>query len=142
MKKLVSISALLLILAIGVSGQNGKKFFRAGEDFVKSLRYEDAIAQFTSAIDIEPSNSDFYAARGLAYEMINKYEEAYADYEKAMVFKPKEVDLIIDLGRASNKLGKYDEALTLLNKASGMAKRNSEIYPEKVKTLIAARFCR
>jgi tetratricopeptide (TPR) repeat protein len=138
MKKSVFLmTALMVVLTIGAYGQNGKKFFKAGNEFVDNLKYEDAIVQFTSAIGLEPSNAEYYSARGNAYEMAKKYNEAYADYSKAMVFKPKEVTTIVALGRVCNNLGKYEEALVLLNKASGMAVRNPQVYPEKAKTLIS-----
>ncbi len=139
MKKKVFLSAVFITLALATFCQNAKRSFRAGEDFVENLRYEDAIVQFTSAIGLDPSNADYYEARGKAYEMLNKFDEAYADFEKAMVFEPKEVDLMVDLARVCNKMGKYDDALALLNKASGMEKRNAAIYPEKVNTLLGLR---
>ena len=36
----------------------------------------------------------------------------------------------------ANKTGNYEEALKLLNHASGLDKRNTKVYPEKVITLI------
>jgi tetratricopeptide (TPR) repeat protein len=136
-KRVFLLTALFTILTISAFGQSGKKFFKAGNDFVDNMKYEDAIAQFTNAIGVEPSNAEYYSARAGAYEEIKKFNEAKADYEKALVFKPKEVSLIVSLGRVCNYLGKYKEALVLLDKASGMDKRNSKVYPEKAKTLIA-----
>jgi tetratricopeptide (TPR) repeat protein len=137
MKKRVFLLAIMMVfLTISVFGQNGKKFYKAGSEFVDNKKYEDAVAQFTSAIGLEPSNAEYYFARAKAYEMLNKSNEAYTDYEKAIVFKPKDVDAIISLGRICNKMNKFNEALALLNRASGLDKRNSQVYPEKVKTLI------
>jgi tetratricopeptide (TPR) repeat protein len=135
-KRLFLFAVFMALLTVSVSGQNAKKFYKAGSEFVDNQKYADAVAQFSSAIGIEPSNADYYIARGKAYEMLNKYGEAYADFEKALVFKPKEVDAIISLGRVCNKLNKFDEALILLNRASGLAVRNSQAYREKVKSLI------
>jgi tetratricopeptide (TPR) repeat protein len=117
-------------------GQNGKKFYKAGTEFVEGSKFDDAIAQFTNAINAEPSNPDYYYARGLAYEKLTKYPEAKADYEKTLVFSPKNVDAIISLGMIGNITGNYEEALKLFNRASGLDKRNGKIYPEKVITLI------
>ena len=126
----------MVLTVVCLFGQNGKKFYKAGNEFVESKKYEDAVAQFTSAIGVEPSNTDYYVARGSAYEMLAKHNEAYADYEKALVFDQKNVDVIISLGAVCNKMGKYDEALKILNRASGLDKRNGSIYPEKVTTLM------
>ena len=105
-------------------------------EFVENMKYSDAIVQFTSAIGLEPSNPDYYCARGQAYEMQLNFSEARADYEKAIVFAPKNIDPIISLGVVCNKMGNFEEALRLLNRASGIDKHNYKIYPEKVISLI------
>ena len=127
---------MMAVVSLCVYGQNGKKFFKAGNEFVESLKYEDAVAQFTSAIGAEPSNPDYYYARGRAYESLIKYSEAKADFEKALVFAPKSVDAMMGMGAVCNKMGNFEEALNYLNKASALDKRNGAIYPEKVITLI------
>jgi tetratricopeptide (TPR) repeat protein len=135
-KRLVFLTAVMLLLTINAFGQNGKKFFKAGNEFIDNLKYEDAIVQFTSALGLEPSNAEYYSARGSAYEKVKKYNEAAADYEKAIMFKPKDVTTIVSLGRVCNDMNKYSEALALLNRASDLDRRNSQVYPEKVITLI------
>jgi tetratricopeptide (TPR) repeat protein len=124
------------VFSICVYGQNGKKFFKAGKEFMESQKYDDAVTQFTSAIGIEPSNPDYYYSRGMAYQLLNKYDEAKADFEKTLVFDSKNVDALIGLGAVCNKTGNFEEALNRLNRASALEKRNKDIYPEKVITLI------
>ena len=133
------LAAIMVLVTVSVFGQNATKFYKAGSKLIDNKKYEAAIAQFSSAISLKPSNADYYFSRGKAYEMLDKSNEAYADYEKAIVFKPKNIDAIISLGRICNKINKFDEALTLLNRASGLDKRNVQVYPEKVKTLISQR---
>jgi tetratricopeptide (TPR) repeat protein len=133
--KVFILATMIAFLTISVSGQKAKTYYKAGNEFVDNLKYEDAVAQFTSAIGLEPANTDYYLARANALEMLNKYNEAYADYEKAIVFKPKESEAYISLGRVCNKLNKFDQALAFLNHAAALDKRNSMIYPEKVLTL-------
>jgi tetratricopeptide (TPR) repeat protein len=126
----------MALLTICTYGQNGKKFYKAGSEFVENLKYEDAIVQFTSAIGAEPSNADYYYARGMAYEAMLKNTEAKSDFEKAIVFEPKNVDVLVSLGAVCNKMGDYNSALGFLNRASHLDKRNSTVYPEKVLTLM------
>jgi tetratricopeptide (TPR) repeat protein len=137
MKKRIFLLALLFTSAAVVSfGQSGKKFYKAGTEFFEGGKYEDAIAQYTSAIGVEPSNTDYYFSRGEAYEKISKYNEAKSDFEKVLVFSPKNSDAVIHLGFIANRMKNYVEALALLNHASGMDRRNYAIYPEKVISLI------
>ena len=130
---------LVIVMAMifaGAEGQSAKKFYKAGNLFVKNLKWEEAVTQFTSAIQMQPSESRYYYARGKALEMLGKYGDAKSDYGKTIVFSPKNVDAMIGLGKICNKMGQFDEALLFLNRASGLKKRNALIYPEKVITLI------
>jgi tetratricopeptide (TPR) repeat protein len=135
-KRILFLAVSMTLVTICVYGQNGKKFYKAGNEFVDNLKYEDAIVQFTSAIGLEPSNADYYIARGETYEALLKNKEAKADFEKAIVFEPKNADAFVALGAVCNKMGDYASALGFLNRASHLDKRNSSVYPEKVLTLI------
>ena len=135
-KRVFLLTAIFAFATISIFGQNAKKFFKAGNEFVDNKKYEDAIAQFTSAIGLEPSNADYYYARGDCYEKLNKYTEASADYEKALVFQPKEVKFLVAQARSLNALGKFSDALVLLDRASHVDKRSASIYPQKVLTLM------
>ena len=135
--KTLFLTVIVTFLFAVASGQNGKKYFKAGNEFMEGMKYEDAIAQFTSAIGLEPANPDYYHARGDAYLKLNKYADAQADFEKVLVFDAKDVDSYVSLGMIFNKLAKYDNALRVLNRATALDKRNGKAYPEKVITLIA-----
>lgn len=134
-KRFFVIATILTLMAVCAFGQSAKKSYKAGAEFVDNLKYDDAIVQFTSAIGLEPSNPDYYYARGQAYMKVAKYKEAKADFEKSLVFSPKDVDAMISLGGACNKLGNFEESLKILNHASALDNRNSKVYPEKVITL-------
>jgi tetratricopeptide (TPR) repeat protein len=135
-KRILFLALSMALFSITSFGQNGKKFYKAGNEFVENNKWDDAIAQFTSAIGAEPSNADYYFARGKAYVALQKLTEARADYEKAIVFEPKNAEVLVNLGSACNKLNDYQAALAYLNRASAIDKRNAGVYPEKVLTLI------
>ncbi len=135
-KRIFLMAGMITLVSLCAFGQNAKKYYKAGMDFIEGTKYEDAITQFTSAIGLEPSNPDYYYARGEAYEKLLKYAEAKSDYEKVLVFDPKNVDALVSIGSVCNESGKFEEAIIFLNKASGIDKRNSRLYPVKVKTLI------
>jgi len=136
-KRIIFLTIVLALLTVCTNAQNnGKKYFKAGNEFVANSRLEDAVVQFTSAIGVEPSNADYYYARGKAYESLLKYNEAKSDFEKTIVFEPKNVDAYISIGTVCNKMGNFAEALNYLNRASGLEKRNPQVYPEKIISLI------
>jgi tetratricopeptide (TPR) repeat protein len=51
--------------------------------------YEEAINNFTKAIELDPKDASVYNNRGNAYANLNKYEEALNDYNKAIELDPK-----------------------------------------------------
>jgi hypothetical protein len=53
----------MAFLSLCAFGQNAKKSYKAGMEFVENMKYEDAIIQFTNAISLEPSNPDYFYAR-------------------------------------------------------------------------------
>jgi tetratricopeptide (TPR) repeat protein len=135
-RRLILLISIIALASACALGQSGKKFYKAGKKFYETMKYEDAIAQYSSAIGIEPSNPLYYNARGRAFEELGKNTEAKADYDKAAVFSPKDVNTFVRLGAICYKLGQYREALVYLNRATGLDKRNKDAYPEKVKTLL------
>lgn len=135
MKKLLFILASILFAASSAHGQAAKKSYKAGLEFADNEKYDDAVVQYSSAISLEPSNPDYYYARGEAYAKLLKFREAKADFEKTLVFSPKNVEAMAGLASSCNHLGSYEEALGILNRAANLERRNPRIYPEKVISL-------
>jgi tetratricopeptide (TPR) repeat protein len=135
--KVILLLTLIAFVSVNAFGQNGKKYYKAGTEFMVSMKYEDAVEQFTSAVGLEPSNADYYFARGQANEKLLRYADAKADYEKVIVFDAKNVDALVSLGDIANKTGNYNEALRHLNRATAVDKRSKRAYPVKVITLLA-----
>lgn len=46
--------------------------------------FEEAIQNFTQAIDLEGTKADFYHNRGFAFRKKKDYDKAIADYTKAI----------------------------------------------------------
>ena len=52
-------------------------------------KYNEAIADYSKAIEIKPNKDQAYYNRGIAYYILEKYNEAIADYSKAIEIDPK-----------------------------------------------------
>jgi tetratricopeptide (TPR) repeat protein len=144
-------SVLVLVLfAVGsaVFGQSARKYIKAGEEFVRNGMFDDAIEQFSRAIDEAPSSADGYLSRARAYELTGSYGLAYDDYKRAINFVPDNAGVQYNLGRMCNKLAAgenttaeerkryYTEAITALHNAIRAEYRNGKYYTEKVVSLI------
>ena len=139
---------LFIFAALTVSGQSSRKYIKAGEDFVRNNMFEDAIDQFSRAIDEAPSSAEGYLKRAMVYEMTGSYGLAYDDYKRANNFVPHDTGILYNLGRMCNKMGAgekttpeernkfYSEAITYLQEAIRAEYRNGKFYTEKVVSLI------
>ncbi len=139
---------LLVVTCMNVSGQTARKYIKAGEEFTRNGMLEDAIAQYSKAIDEDPSSADGYVRRARVYEMTGSYGLACDDYRRANNFLPDDTGILYNLGRMCNLLGAspkatpeertrfYTEAVAQLQNAIRKEFRNGKLYTEKVVSLI------
>jgi tetratricopeptide (TPR) repeat protein len=82
-------------------------------------RWDDAIADLTSVIDLFPQESDGYLERGNAHRRAGRPAEALADYHRAIARNPppeayfNRAGLLLDLGREEEARADYDTLLDL-----------------------------
>ncbi|XP_018371541.1 PREDICTED: mitochondrial import receptor subunit TOM70-like [Trachymyrmex cornetzi] len=79
-------------------------------------KYNEAIAQYSKAIDICPKeNVDdlaiFYHNRAAAYEQLKRYNSVKADYTKALKLNPKYMKALLRRARIFEQLGDLEAAL-------------------------------
>ena len=128
---------IIVFIPASVLCQNARRYFKTGEDFVEVGNYNDAIEQFTKAIDLEPDYADAYMARADACEKIGKLEEAAADYDRASTFLEKDKDVFYHSGRLYYLLNEYEKALEKTDISIKLKKTNDNAYRLKAKILIA-----
>jgi hypothetical protein len=80
-------------------------------------KYEQAVAEYTKAIELDPNLASAYYNRGLAYFKMKQYDLALADFNKATELNPNASAAWTGRGTALQGLGKYKEALEAYNKA-------------------------
>jgi tetratricopeptide (TPR) repeat protein len=139
---------LLVVTCLNLAGQPARKYIKAGEEFTRNGMLEDAIDQYSKAIDEDPSSADGYVRRARVYEMTGNYGLACDDYRRANNFLPDDTGILYSLGRMCNMLGAsakatpeekakfYTDAVSYLQKAIRKEFRNGKLYTEKVVSLI------
>ena len=80
-------------------------------------RYEDAIAEFTEAIELDPAYALGYNNRGWAYSEKGQYDLAIADLSKAIELNPELAVAYSNRGSAYNNKGQLELAIADLNNA-------------------------
>ena len=51
-------------------------------------RYDEALADFTRAIELDPEDAWTIASRGETYRLMGRYDEALADFTRAIELDP------------------------------------------------------
>ena len=64
-------------------------YYNLGLDEYRSRHYDQAVADYTRALQINPNYAGAYYGRGVAYRHLAKYPEAIADYTHALQINPK-----------------------------------------------------
>ena len=113
------------------------KLYTTGKDFVASGNYEDAIIQFTKAIEENAEYTEAYLARADAYEKAGKKAEAASDYKRATAFENKDESIYYNAGRLYYDLEQYEEAIPMLVKVTALDKKHVNAYKYKMESYIA-----
>lgn len=91
-------------------------------EFYNKRNYENALAEFNKAIELNPNNGSFFAMRGNTHERLDQGKDALEDYTKALELDPTQTDYY--LVRAMANLDQLHfaksiaDADTYLNKSS------------------------
>lgn len=85
MNRFISLIFVFFTLT-NLSAQNPRAYMRAAEQFIANGYYEEAIEQYSKAIELEPQNGRAYAERAKTYQHLNRLEAAAHDYKSAAVF--------------------------------------------------------
>ena len=88
-----------------------------GFDCIMKEQYDQAIADYTQIIELQPYCADAYLKRGYAYLQINKFAKAIADYSQAVELKPYSAETYQIRGAAYGNNRLYARAIADANKA-------------------------
>ena len=85
------------------------------EDKENNELYSNAIENYSAAIELDPQNSAFYFARGLAYDSIKEPKAAIEDFNKAIELNPKNAGAYMYRGVLKHLYGNDSDALKDIN---------------------------
>ena len=110
LEQLKSTNAQLSFTASDYVGQGNALYF--------DNRFEEAIASYDKAIQMEPDSAKAWFSRGAALAKLQQYEEAIAAYDRATQLKPDVAEAWFGQGIAQAKLQQLEAAVLSYDRAT------------------------
>ena len=79
--------------------------------------YEQAIASYDRALEIQPDDHQAWCNRGNALDDLGRFEEAIASFDRALEIKPDDPEAWYNRGNALKNLGRLEEAIASYDQA-------------------------
>ncbi|NUM34940.1 MAG: tetratricopeptide repeat protein [Candidatus Brocadiae bacterium] len=89
---------------------------------------DDAISDYTQAIEIKKDYVDAYIAKGMTLYECKKYAQALENFGEASRLKPDFPRIYVLSGAMNRILGNYEEALLQLDKAISLSPKYSQAF--------------
>jgi tetratricopeptide (TPR) repeat protein len=99
-----------------------------GRQFDSEGNYEEAIRNYTQAIEMNPQYLDAYRDRAYLYHCNGDYDEAIQDYTKAIELDTQDSDLYCNRGIAFHNKNELDLAISDYGRAIGLDPKTIEAY--------------
>jgi tetratricopeptide (TPR) repeat protein len=95
------------------------------------LRYNRAIADFTKAIELDPTYVTAYSSRGLAWQKKSQYENAIADFTEVIRLDPTDFGAYHDRGDTQALRLDYDKAIADYSEAIRLLPTYAAAYHDR-----------
>lgn len=100
-----------------MSVQTADQVLAEGNSLFVDEDYEGALKKFNEAIEMEDTNSDFFAKRSFCFYKLADFPAALKDANKAIELDPTSATAFLRKGMAAFSLEEYNSALEAFNKA-------------------------
>ncbi|MGN6709465.1 MAG: tetratricopeptide repeat protein, partial [Candidatus Nitrosocosmicus sp.] len=97
--------------------KNAVDYYNKGISLSYLGSYNEAIACYDKAIELNPEYSDAYNNKGISLYYLGSYNEAIACYDKAIELNPDYTDAYYNKGLLLNHLGDHNQAIACYDKA-------------------------
>jgi len=110
-------------------------YFNKGIKFYGQRKFVEAVAAFTSAIELNPADFTFYNNRGLAHYAAKNYDAAILDFDRAVEINPNDSLIYNNRGVAYEDKGEIGQAIVDYRKALEL-NPNDKIADRNLKKLL------
>jgi tetratricopeptide (TPR) repeat protein len=117
-----------LLSTIFTACMSAEGHLEKGNAYFDSGQLEEAITEYSQAIEIDPEYALAYHHRGMAYVKEGQLELAIADYDKAIDLDIEGAQVYYDRGIAYAKKEQWDLAIADYNEAISLGMENAQVY--------------
>jgi tetratricopeptide (TPR) repeat protein len=114
-----------------VQQEDATVYFNRGGEFRNARDWDRAIAEYTSAININYNYWQAYNARGVCYYYKKEYDQALADYTAAHRLNPNEPAMVSSIGAYYHATRDYERAIIQYNEAIRMGSNSAITYQNR-----------
>jgi len=93
-----------------------QQYRQEGNKLFNLKKYEEAIKQYTKAINKGASSSIFFSNRALCYLKLKQWEKAIADCKSTIENDSESIKGNFFMGQSEMELERYDEAINHLSR--------------------------
>jgi tetratricopeptide (TPR) repeat protein len=101
---------------------------QSGDDHYRRGELDEALADYTEAIRLDPKNAEAYNNRALVYNKKGELDKAITDFNDAIKIRPNTPRLYNNRGLAYAKKGNFDKAISDFTEAIKQDSRHIESY--------------
>lgn len=102
--------------------------YNLGNAFTQKGRYDEAIANYTKTLTINPHYANAYYQRGNAWYAKGDDDKAINDFTQIIAFNPRDVNAFLNRGSAWNNKGEYEKAINDFTKVLELNPHNADAF--------------
>lgn len=102
-------------------------------ELFRAKKYQEAVAEFIKAADLDPTNTQIANDAGFAYYKLENYEQSVAWFKRAIELNPKRAIAYLNLGDALSKQKRNAEARQAYTKYLQLAPNSKSALDVKKK---------
>lgn len=114
-----------MALELGLNADPYGIFVNRGFAFMGLGEFDNAIADFSKAVDLNPENGSGYHSRARAYYHIDNYEEAINDLKKSVELNQSNPVVYYDLGMAYLRIDDVSNACVNFQRSCQLGNKNA-----------------
>nr|WSX74988.1 tetratricopeptide repeat protein [Streptomyces sp. NBC_00899] len=131
-----TVTALTHLLAAPELPSAGRALAHAlrGRDHRLAGRHSQALADYTTALDLDPDLTRAYFGRGETHRLAGSYDAALADFDRSLDLDPADAVTLASRGETYHSLQRYDAALADFDRALHLDPDNDWIIANRGET--------